>query len=89
MEAFPGCNLVLANPDNVLYPDHRFSAGEQANAKRIPLAEAERLAEGRTAVLYHRFRRSSPDRSGWIWPNSPAVPAPAAGGPGYGPRSSW
>lgn len=62
VDRLSGCDLVFADPDNGLCLDDRFSPGLAANAKRIPLAEAERLAEGRTAVVYHHFDRSSSHR---------------------------
>ena len=54
-----GCDLIFADPDNGLFPDDRFQPTRKESAKRIPLAEANALAEGRTAVIYHhnsRFR---------------------------------
>ncbi|MDE0081254.1 MAG: hypothetical protein OXT72_01240 [Gammaproteobacteria bacterium] len=62
MDRLSGCDVVFADPDNGLYRDDRFSPGRAENAKRIPLAEAKRLAEGRTAVVYHHFNRSSSHR---------------------------
>lgn len=62
MDRLSACGLVFADPDNGLYPDDRFSAGIAENAKRIPLAEAEQLAEGRTAIVYHHFNRNSTHR---------------------------
>ena len=50
------CDLVFADPDNGLYLDHRFD-GAKAEAKRISLRELKRLAEGRTAIVYHHFHR--------------------------------
>ena len=47
------CDPVFADPDNGLFPNDRFRPGRKENAKRIPLAEAMALAEGRTAVIYH------------------------------------
>ena len=52
-----GCDLVFADPDNGLVPNDRFRPARQVNAKRIPLAEATALAEGRTAVIYHHNSR--------------------------------
>ena len=53
------CDLVFADPDNGLYPNHRFGYTRKKNAKRIPLFEAEALAEGRSAVIYHHNTRRS------------------------------
>ena len=53
------CTLVFADPDNGLYPNARFSYTRKENTKHIPRFEAEELAEGRSAVIYHhnsRFR---------------------------------
>ena len=52
-----GCHLVFADPDNGLVPNDRFKPATQESAKRIPLAEAMALAEGRTAVIYHHNSR--------------------------------
>lgn len=51
------CDIVFADPDNGLALDDRFRAARQVAAKRIPLAEAVALAEGRTAVIYHHNSR--------------------------------
>ena len=51
------CDLVFADPDNGLVPNDRFRPTKQVNAKRIPLAEAMALAEGRSAVIYHHNSR--------------------------------
>lgn len=51
------CDLVFADPDNGLYPDERFRPTQQVSAKRIPVAEVARLAEGRPAVIYHHNTR--------------------------------
>lgn len=53
------CDLVFADPDNGLYPDERFRPTQQVSAKRIPVAEVARLAEGRPAVIYHHNTRRS------------------------------
>ena len=52
-----GCNLILADPDNGLVSDDRFKPATKRDAKRIPLAEALSLAEGRTAIIYHHNGR--------------------------------
>lgn len=51
------CDLVFADPDNGLCPDDRFRPTDKKSAKRLPLAEAIALAQGRTAVLYHHNTR--------------------------------
>lgn len=51
------CDLVFADPDNGLYPDDRFRPTKTDSAKRLPLAEANALAAGRTAVFYHHNSR--------------------------------
>ena len=51
------CNLVFADPDNGLYPDEKFKPTQKVSAKRISLAEAIALAEGRTAIFYHHNTR--------------------------------
>ena len=58
MEWLHGCDLVFADPDNGLCRDDRFNAARAGNAKRIPLRELTRLAEGRAAIVYHHFHRS-------------------------------
>lgn len=52
------CDLIFADPDNGLYPDHRFNGTKAENAKRISPKELKRMAEGRTAIVYHHFHRS-------------------------------
>lgn len=52
------CDLVFADPDNGLYPDHRFKGAKAENAKRISPRELKRMAAGRTAIVYHHFHRS-------------------------------
>ena len=52
-----GCDVVFADPDNGLVPDDRFRPERKEDAKRIPLAEATALADGRTAVIYHHNTR--------------------------------
>lgn len=47
------CDFVFADPDNGLYPDERFSPSRKKNLRHIPLAEAKRLAAGRSAMIYH------------------------------------
>lgn len=59
MEQMAGCDIVYVDPDNGLYPDERYNAADPRHWKRLPLHEAQLLAEGRTAILYHhntRFR---------------------------------
>ena len=51
------CDLVFADPDNGLYPDHLISGAKAENAKRISLRELKQLAAGRTAIVYHHFHR--------------------------------
>ena len=51
------CDVIFADPDNGLVPDTRFRPERKEDAKRIPLAEATALAEGRTAVIYHHNSR--------------------------------
>ena len=52
------CDLVFADPDNGLFPDDKFKHTQKVSAKRIPLAEAMALAEGRTAIFYHHNTRT-------------------------------
>ncbi|MFV2034989.1 MAG: hypothetical protein ACC631_07750 [Halocynthiibacter sp.] len=51
------CDLVFADPDNGLCLDSRFGFGIRKDWKRLPLSEAQMLAEGRTAVIYHHNSR--------------------------------
>ena len=53
-----GCDIVFADPDNGLCKDERFSAGARDDWKRLPVAEALELAEGRTAIFYHHNTRA-------------------------------
>ena len=53
------CDIVFADPDNGLYYDDHFHYdGRDSHWKRIPLGEALRLSENRTAVIYHHNTRS-------------------------------
>ena len=52
------CDLVLADPDNGLFPNDKFKPTRKENAKRMPLNEAIEIAEGRTAIIYHHNGRS-------------------------------
>ena len=60
------CDVVFADPDNGLVPDNRFRPERKEDAKRIPLAEATALAEGRTAVIYHHNSRRAGGHSSEI-----------------------
>ena len=51
-------DLIFADPDNGLYPDHGFNGAKAENAKRISPSELKRMADGRTAIVYHHFHRS-------------------------------
>ncbi len=51
------CDFVFADPDNGLCDDDRFKAGRVKDWKRLPMNEARRLAQGRTAVIYHHNTR--------------------------------
>ena len=51
------CEVVFADPDNGLVPDDRFRPERKKDAKRIPVVEANTLAEGRIAVIYHHNGR--------------------------------
>ena len=60
------CDLILADPDNGLVPDERFRPEQKKNEneKRIPLAEVNALAEGRSVIVYHHnSRRGNGHRS--------------------------
>ena len=70
-----GCEVVFADPDNGLVQDDRFRPERKQDAKRIPLAEATALAEGRTAVIYHHNGR----RPGRTLVGNPMLDGPIAG----------
>ena len=57
VEDLADCDLVFADPDNGLCPDHRFRHGRYLDWKRLPKAEADALASRRCAVLYHHNTR--------------------------------
>ena len=57
-EQLTDCDLVFADPDNGLFPDDKFKPTQKVSAKRIPLAEAMALAEGRAAIFYHHNTRT-------------------------------
>lgn len=48
------CDIVFADPDNGLCEDEP----SKADWKRLPMAEALELAEGRTAIFYHHNART-------------------------------
>ena len=52
------CRLIFADPDNGLVRDERFKPGRRESTKSIPLFEANALAQGRTAVIYHHNSRA-------------------------------
>jgi len=52
-----GCDIVFADPDNGLCADNKFNPARRKDWKRMPLEEANELAEGRTAILYHHNSR--------------------------------
>jgi hypothetical protein len=52
------CGLVFADPDNGFVGDERFKPGRKESTKSIPLFEANALALGRTAVIYHHNSRA-------------------------------
>ena len=90
LDRLSGCDLVFAAPDNGLYRDDRFSATRAENAKRIPLAEAKRLAEGRTAIVSTTSTEALAAGSsfGNGWSGSSDAPPPTAGAPGCPAHSS-
>ena len=57
MSRLSDCDLVFADPDNGLFPDDRFAPARKESAKRMPICEANALAAGRTAVIYHHNTR--------------------------------
>ncbi len=57
VDELSGCDLVFADPDNGLCHDDGFQPTRKESAKRLPLAEANALAAGRTAVFYHHNTR--------------------------------
>lgn len=56
-EELRGCDLVFADPDNGLCENDKFRPGRVKDWKRMPLSEAQALANGRTAVIYHHNTR--------------------------------
>ncbi len=56
-EQLSDCDIVFADPDNGLCADDRFRPARRKDWKRIPLEEAVRLANDRTAILYHHNSR--------------------------------
>ena len=51
------CDLIFADPDNGFTDDDDRRKGRSTFGKQIPLSEVHRLAEGRTAVIYHHNTR--------------------------------
>ena len=56
-EQLEGCKIVFADPDNGLCLDEKFKIRQPKYWKRLPLEEALRLADSRTAILYHHNAR--------------------------------
>lgn len=52
-EQLEGCKIVFADPDNGLCLDEKFRIRQPKYWKRLPLEEALRLADSKTAILYH------------------------------------
>jgi hypothetical protein len=50
MSDLDGCDLVFADPDNGLTDDNDRRKGRATFGKSLPISEARRLSEGRTAV---------------------------------------
>ena len=57
LEDLKDCDILFADPDNGLCQDERFRPGEAKGWKRMPLSEAQKLAKGRTAIIYHHNSR--------------------------------
>lgn len=53
LEDLKDCDIVFADPDNGLCLDEKFKSGVAKYWKRIPLSESQKLADGRTAIIYH------------------------------------
>ena len=51
------CDVVFADPDNGLCEEHKYSMSAKSSWKQIPLSEAQTLATGRTAIIYHHNTR--------------------------------
>jgi hypothetical protein len=51
------CDIIFADPDNGLCEDNKFKPYNRLCWKRLAIAEANLLAEGRTAVFYHHNSR--------------------------------
>ena len=56
-ETLTGCDIVFADPDNGLVLKEKFGHYKREDWKRLPLDEAVKLSEGRTAVIYHHNTR--------------------------------
>ncbi len=55
--ALAQADIVFADPDNGFIANEKFSPTAPKLGKRLPLAEALALAEGRCAVIYHHNSR--------------------------------
>ena len=51
------CEIIFADPDNGLCMNDRFASGRRKDWKRMPLKEAEELANGRSVIVYHHNSR--------------------------------
>lgn len=59
LAALRNCDLAFADPDNGLVDDDERRRRRSVFGKQMPLQEAQELADGRSAIIYHhntRFR---------------------------------
>lgn len=57
LAALTTCNLIFADPDNGLVDDNPERRRSRTFGKQLPLCEAQALADGRPAIIYHHNTR--------------------------------
>lgn len=89
MQQLSGCDLVFADPDNGIIDDDDRRKGRAKFGKQMPLAEVQRLAKGRCAVIYHHNtrRRGSHGVEVDHWLHEIRLPGLAVRARAYSPRT--
>ena len=89
MEQLSTCDLVFADPDNGVIDDDDRRKGRAKFGKQMPLAELQKLAQGRCAVIYHHNtrRRGGHDAEVDYWLKEIGMPSLAVRATSYSPRT--
>lgn len=89
IEELSSCDLVFADPDNGIIDDGDWRKGRAKRGKQMPLAEVQKLAQGRCAVIYHHNtrRRGGHDAEVDHWLGEVGVPGLAVRATAFSPRT--